>query len=104
MINKIITCRSLSGTNCQSLPLSRISYICIFLGVKAPALTGYFRDRKRRIDMVFVADNTDEVRIERLKVNFLRNVAASGLEMEFEMPVVSCSLLTNNVCLIIFFF
>lgn len=51
--------------------------------------TGYFRDQKRRIDIVIVVDDTFDSSIEYIKEIFFRNCMHSGLEFELEPAIVS---------------
>lgn len=55
---------------------------------KEPVQTGYFRDQKRRIDIVIVVDATDDAAIEHIKEVFFRNCLNSGLEFELEPGIV----------------
>ncbi|XP_026314628.1 anoctamin-4-like [Hyposmocoma kahamanoa] len=50
--------------------------------------TGYFRDQKRRIDLIIVVDPTRDKDIERAKETFFRNCMNSGLEMELETGIL----------------
>lgn len=56
---------------------------------KAQVQTGYFRDQRRRIDIVIVVDETSNAAIEQIKEDFFRNCLNSGLEFELETPLVS---------------
>lgn len=63
----------------------------IFVIFKDLNHTGYFRDQKRRVDMIIVVDDTNNIDIERIKDAFFTNCINAGLEFELEMGVVSLS-------------
>ncbi|GBP12121.1 hypothetical protein EVAR_5942_1 [Eumeta japonica] len=48
------------------------------------AYTGFFRDGRKRIDVVLVVQDDGDQEVEKIRINFLVNAIKTGLQLELE--------------------